>query len=173
MFSNERCGLFVLDTDNNAWSTIFIEIIGKGHGPSFKQTLSILFICTGKFVSRIFEIGSVVLKERFLKSLQCILFFCYYLPLKRVLAFNISNQLSSKSSREDMCRLPSFLLNIQSCVKQEVDMPQIQKCVIRYSSPYWCSVLNIRKLASVVPEKHVTEIILGANLSMSTISKAA
>ena len=46
--------------------------------------------------------------------------------------------LSSKSSREDMCRLPtSFLLkylvskfayvhNIQSRVKQEVDMPQIQ-----------------------------------------------
>ena len=40
-------------------------------------------------------------------------------------------KLSSKSSREDMCRLPtSFLLNIQSRVKQEVDMPQIQKCVI-------------------------------------------
>ena len=36
--------------------------------------------------------------------------------------------LSSKSSREDMCRLPtSFILNIQSYVKQEVDMPQIQK----------------------------------------------
>ena len=34
------------------------------------------------------------------------------------------NQLNSKSSREDMCRLPtSFLLNIQSHVKQEVDMP--------------------------------------------------
>ena len=26
--------------------------------------------------------------------------------------------------------------NIQSRVKQEVDMPQIQKCVTRYSSPY-------------------------------------
>ena len=46
-------------------------------------------------------------------------------------------KLSSKSSREDMCRLPtSFLLNIQSRVKQEVDMPQIQNCVTRYSSPY-------------------------------------
>ena len=45
--------------------------------------------------------------------------------------------LSSKSSREDMCRLPtSFLLNIQSRVKQEVDIPQIQNCVTRYSSPY-------------------------------------
>ena len=86
--------------------------------------------------------------------------------------------LSSKSSGEDMYRLPtSFLFNIQSClkqevdkcakyqegglcgsrekcdrnylvskfahvhniqsrVKQEVDMPQIQKCVTRYSSPY-------------------------------------
>ena len=33
-------------------------------------------------------------------------------------------KLSSKSSREDMCRLPaSFLLNIQSRVKQEVDIP--------------------------------------------------
>ena len=81
-------------------------------------------------------------------------------------------KLSSKSSREDMCRLPtSFLLNIQSCVKQEVDMPQIQNCVTRYSSPYWCSVPNIRKLACVVPEKKVTEIILWANLPMSTILK--
>ena len=60
-----------------------------------------------------------------------------------------------------MCRLPtSFLLNIESRVKQEVDMPQIQNCVTQYSSPYWCSVPNIRKLASVVPEKNVTEIIL-------------
>ena len=46
-------------------------------------------------------------------------------------------ELSSKSSREDMCRLPtSFLLNIQSRVKQEVDIPQFQNCVTRYSSPY-------------------------------------
>ena len=60
-----------------------------------------------------------------------------------------------------MCRLPtSFLVNIQSRVKQEVDIPQIQNCITRYSSPYWCSVPNIRKLASVVPEKNVTEIIL-------------
>ena len=73
-------------------------------------------------------------------------------------------KLSSKSSREDMCRLPtSFLLNIQSCVKQEVDMPQIQKCVTRYSSPYCCSVPNIRKLACVVPEKNVTEIFCDAD----------
>ena len=42
--------------------------------------------------------------------------------------------LSSKSSREDMCRLPtSFVLNIQSRVKQEVDIPQIQNCVTRYT----------------------------------------
>ena len=34
-----------------------------------------------------------------------------------------------------MCRLPtSFLLNIQSRVKQEVDMQQIQNCVTRYFS---------------------------------------
>ena len=71
-----------------------------------------------------------------------------------------------------MCRLPtSFLLNIQSHVNQEVDMPQNQKCVTQYSSPYWCSVPNITKLASVVPEKNVTEIILWANLPMSTIFK--
>ena len=71
-----------------------------------------------------------------------------------------------------MCRLPtSFLLNIQSGVKQKVDMPQIQNCFSRYSSPYWCSVPNIKKLASVVIEKNVTEIILWANLPMSTIFK--
>ena len=57
--------------------------------------------------------------------------------------------------------------------KQEVDMPQIQNCVTRYSSPYQCSVPNIRKLACVVPEKNVTEIILSANLPMSTIFKVA
>ena len=51
-----------------------------------------------------------------------------------------------------------YVQNILSCVKQEVDMRQIQNCVTRYSSPYWCSVPNIRKLASVVPEKNVTEI---------------
>ena len=78
-----------------------------------------------------------------------------------LLIAKVCYQLSSKSSREDMCRLPtSFLLNIQSHVKQEVDIPQIQNCVTRYSSPYWCSVPNIRKLACVVPEKNVTEIIL-------------
>ena len=39
-------------------------------------------------------------------------------------------KLSSKSFREDMCRLPtSFLLNTQSRVKQEEDMPQIQNSV--------------------------------------------
>ena len=63
----------------------------------------------------------------------------------------------------------AYVHNIQSRVKQEVDMPQIQNCISRYSSPYWCSVPNIRKLASVVPEKNVTEIILLANLLTSTI----
>ena len=59
-----------------------------------------------------------------------------------------------------MCPLPtSFLLNIQSRVKQEVDMPQIQNCVTRYSSLYWCSVPNIRKLACVVLEKNVTNFL--------------
>ena len=54
----------------------------------------------------------------------------------------------------------AYVHNIQSPVKQEVDMPQIQKCVTQYSSPYRCSVPKIRKLGSVVPEKNVTEIIL-------------
>ena len=91
-----------------------------------------------------------------------------------ITVYSHNTKLSSKSSREDMCRLPtSFLLNIQSRVKQEVDMQQIQNCVTWYSSPYWCSVPNIRKLASVVPEINVTEIILWANLPMSTIFKVA
>ena len=42
-------------------------------------------------------------------------------------------------------------------------MPQIQNCITRYSSPYWCSVPNIRKLACVVPEKNVTEIFCDAD----------
>ena len=53
-----------------------------------------------------------------------------------------------------------YVHNIQSRVKQEVGMRQIQNCVTRYSSPYWCSEPNIRKLTSVVLEKNVTEIIL-------------
>ena len=57
----------------------------------------------------------------------------------------------------------SYLRLRQSSIKQEVDMPQIQKCVTRYRSPYWCSVPNIRKLASVVPEKNVTEIFCDAD----------
>ena len=56
----------------------------------------------------------------------------------------------------------AYVYNIQSRVKKDVDMPQIQKCATRYSSPYWCSVQNISKLASGVPEKNVTEIILWA-----------
>ena len=60
-------------------------------------------------------------------------------------------------------KLFSYLRLRQSRVKQEVDMPQIQKCVTRYSFPYWCSVPNIRKLASVVPEKNVTEIFCDAD----------
>ena len=43
-------------------------------------------------------------------------------------------------------KLFSYLRLRQSCVKQEVDMLQIQKCVTQYSSPYWCSVPNIRKM---------------------------
>ena len=46
----------------------------------------------------------------------------------------------------------AYVHNNQSPVKQEVHMPQIQKCVTRYSSPYWCSLPNIRKVACVVPE---------------------
>ena len=55
-------------------------------------------------------------------------------------------------------KLFSYLRLRQSRVKQEVDMPQIQKCVTRYSSPSWCSVPTIRKLACLVPKKNVTEI---------------
>ena len=43
---------------------------------------------------------------------------------------------------------------ILSSVKQEVDMRQIRNCVTCCSSPYWCSVPNIKKLACVVPEKN-------------------
>ena len=32
----------------------------------------------------------------------------------------------------------AYVHNIQSRIKQEVDMSQIQKCVTRYCSPYWC-----------------------------------
>ena len=54
----------------------------------------------------------------------------------------------------------AYVHNIQSRVKQEVDMPQIQECITRYSFLYWCSVPNITKLACVVPEKNVTEFFL-------------
>ena len=57
----------------------------------------------------------------------------------------------------------AYVHNIQSRLKQEVDMPQIQNWVTRYSSPSWCSVPNIRKLACVVPEKNVTEIFCDAD----------
>ena len=39
-------------------------------------------------------------------------------------------------------------------------MRQIRNCLTPYSSPYWCSVPNIKKLGCVVPEKNVTDIIL-------------
>ena len=97
---------------------------------------------------------------------------CYHLcnsktPYRPLFIIHIDSwvyltQLSSKSSREDMCLLStSFLLNIQSGVKQKVDMPR------RFKTAFHNTVLhtdvlcqNIRKLASVVPEKNVTEIIL-------------
>jgi len=46
--------------------------------------------------------------------------------------------------------------NIVSSFNQEVDMRQIRNCHTRYSSPYWCFVPNIKKLACVVPQKDVT-----------------
>ena len=57
----------------------------------------------------------------------------------------------------------AYVHNIQSRVKQEVDMQQIQKCVTQYSSPYLSSVQNIRKLVCVVPEKSVTELFCDAD----------
>ena len=63
-----------------------------------------------------------------------------------------------------MCRLPtSFLLNIQSRVKQEdVDMLQIQN-VSHDTVLHTDALPNIRKLACVVPEKNVTEIFCDAD----------
>ena len=78
-----------------------------------------------------------------------------------------------KCDRNYLVSKLAYVHNIESRVLHEMDMLQIPKCVTRYSSLYWCSVPNIRKLASVVPEKNVTEIILWANLSMSTILKVA
>ena len=58
-----------------------------------------------------------------------------------------------KCDRNYLVNKFAYVHNIQSRVKQKVDMPQFQNCVTWYSSPYWCSVPNIRKLACVVPEK--------------------
>ena len=68
-----------------------------------------------------------------------------------------------KCDRNYLVSKYAYVHNIQSRVKQEVDMPQIQKCVTRYSSPYWSSVPNIRKLACVVQEKNVTEFFCDAD----------
>ena len=57
----------------------------------------------------------------------------------------------------------AYVHNIQRHVKQEIDKPQIQKCVTRYSCPYWCSVPNIRKLVCAIPEINVTEIFCDAD----------
>ena len=50
--------------------------------------------------------------------------------------------------------------SIPSSGKWELDMWQTWNCLTPYSSPFWCSVPNSRKLAYVVFEKNVTEIIL-------------
>ena len=78
-----------------------------------------------------------------------------------------------KCDRNYLVSKLAYVHNIQSRVKQEVELLQIQKFVTPYSSPYWCSVRNIRMLASVLSEKNETEIILWANLPMSTIFKVA
>ena len=41
-----------------------------------------------------------------------------------------------KCDRNYLVSKYAYVHNIHSRVKQEVDMPQIQKCVTRYSSPY-------------------------------------
>ena len=41
-----------------------------------------------------------------------------------------------KRDRNYLVNKFAYVHNIQSPVKQEVDMPQIQKCVTQYSSPY-------------------------------------
>ena len=73
--------------------------------------------------------------------------------------------------RKLVCMVPEknvtkiFLCNayikiILSYGKQEVDKPQIRNCLTQYNSIYLCSVLNIRNLGCMVPEKNVTEIFL-------------
>ena len=58
-----------------------------------------------------------------------------------------------------MCRLPtSFLLDIQSRVKQEVDMSQIQNCVTGYSL---CAKYQEGGLRG--SEKNVTEFFCDAD----------
>ena len=68
-----------------------------------------------------------------------------------------------KCDRNYLLNKFAYVHNIQSHVKQEVDMTQIQNCMTRYSSQYWCSVPNIRKLACVVREKNVTEFFCDAD----------
>ena len=91
------------------------------------------------------------------------------LPNIKKLASWFPRKMWRKLSCEQICRCPQYWKSRQT----GSDMRQIQNCVTRYSSPYWCFVPNIRKLASVVPEKNVTVIILWANLSMSKLFKVA
>ena len=80
-------------------------------------------------------------------------------------------KLSNKSSGKTCIACQLFSFKYSKSRQTGSGHAADSKCITRYNSPYWCSVANIRKLASVVPEKNVTEIILWANLHMSTIFK--
>ena len=81
--------------------------------------------------------------------------------------------LSSLKQEVDMQQIWNcvWALLFLSSIKQVMDMRQIGNCLIRYSSPYWCCVPNIRKLTCVVPEKIVTEIILWQIFLLQNYSK--
>ena len=91
---------------------------------------------------------------RFETASQCSsTYWCFVLNIRKLACV-----VPEKNATEIILLL--YIKKILSCSKQEVDMQQIRNCVTWYSSPYWCFVPNIRKLAWVVPEKNVTEIIL-------------
>ena len=68
-------------------------------------------------------------------------------------ASNITDNSSLHCDRNYLVNKCAYVHNIQSRIKKKVEMPQIQKCDTRYSSPYWCSVPNISKPALWFPRK--------------------
>ena len=81
---------------------IILSPLGKGHGPSLKQTL--IPFTQGCFLSNLVEIHQVVLEKKIFNFVKVFLLFPNSLPLEKAIA-PFLNKLESPLPKDDLCQV--------------------------------------------------------------------